>query len=116
MQRGKRDMASIELSQAERDLLLDLLTQAGETESNLQKKLCSLIFNQPISNPTKHNEHQIGDRVIIHGSTNIPHGTSASVTGFYHGGFVVVDWTTTTGERRQTACAPNEVFRETPLA
>ena len=109
-------MASIELSQAERDLLLDLLSQAGETESNLQKKLSSLTFNQPISNQAKHNEHQIGDRVIIHGSTNIPHGTSASVTGFYHGGFVVVDWMTTTGERRQTACAPNEVFRETPLA
>ena len=109
-------MASIELSQAERDLLLDLLTQeAGEAGSDLQKKLSSLTFNQPISNQAKHNEHQIGDRVIIHGSTNIPHGTSASVTGFYHGGFVVVDWTTTTGERRQTACAPNEVFREKPL-
>ena len=106
-------MASIELSQAERDLLLDLLIQSGEIGSNLEKKLTSLIFNQPVSYTTEDNKHQIGDWVIINGSANIPHGTSASVTGFYHGGFVVVDWTTSTGERRKTACAPNEVFRET---
>ncbi|MGB1775299.1 MAG: hypothetical protein ACPHGV_03060 [Synechococcus sp.] len=106
-------MASIELSQPERDLLLDLLTQSGKTERALEDKLMSLAFHQPVHPSTKNNEHNIGDRVMIHGSTHIPHGTSASVTGFYHGGFVVVDWITTTGEHRQTACAPNEVFRET---
>lgn len=105
-------MASIELSQAERDHILDLLIQSGEIESNLQKKLTSLSFSQPVSRSTGDSEHQIGDRVIINGSANIPHGTSASVTGFYHGGFVVVDWTTSTGESRKTACPPHEVFRE----
>ena len=106
-------MESVELSQAERDLLLDLLIQSSEIENNLRIKLSSLTFNQPVSHSTGDSEHQIGDRVIINGSANIPHGTSASVTGFYHGGFVVVDWTTSTGERRKTACSPNEVCSET---
>jgi len=65
-------MESVELSQAERDLLLDLLIQSSEIENNLRKKLSSLTFNQPVSHSTGDSEHQIGDRVIINGSANIP--------------------------------------------